>query len=89
MDTQNLRSQRSKSVWLGDKAGDFEVFQSLVSVTTQAADWPFADAIECNIPIYDGDLVRREAEAPTDLLSEWNTRVRKWAGYCRHQGRDG
>ena len=73
MDTQNLRSQRSKSVWLGDKAGDFEVFQSLVSVTTQAADWPFADAIECNIPIYDGDLVRREAEAPTDLLSEWNT----------------
>lgn len=73
MDTKNQRHQRHRSVWLDDTAGDFEVFQSLVGRATHLAEWPFAADVQSKIPIYEGDLVRREADAPRELLSEWNT----------------
>ena len=73
MDAQSLTSQRRSTVWLDGSAGDFDAFQSLVGKETRASDWPLADAIAGNVPIYDGGVVRREAENPQDLLSEWNT----------------
>ena len=73
MDTQSLTSKRRTSVWLDGSAGDFEAFRAKVEVETRLVDWPFADEIAGNVPIYDGARVRTEADAPMDLLSEWNT----------------
>ncbi|MCV6593766.1 MAG: hypothetical protein OIF48_12490, partial [Silicimonas sp.] len=72
MDAPNITEARRKRVWLDETAGDFNAFREAVEVETQAADWPFAAEIAGNIPLYDGVRVRREAEAPQDLLSEWN-----------------
>ena len=73
MDAQSLTATRRARVWLEEDAGKFEEFQSLVEIETQAADYPFAVEIAANIPVYDGARVRDEAEAPLDLMSEWNT----------------
>ena len=73
MDAPSLTHQRRKAVWLEETAGDFKEFQSLVDVETRASDWPLAAEIAGNVPICDGALVRREAEAPLELLAEWNT----------------
>lgn len=73
MDASNHADGRRAAVWLDETAGDFEEFQSLVGVETRAADWPLAADVQGNVPIYDGDLVRREAASPQDLLTEWNT----------------
>ena len=73
MDAQSLTAERKTRVWLDGDAGKFKEFQSLVEVETRAADWPFAETVEGNVPIYDGKRVRAEAEAPLDLMSEWNT----------------
>lgn len=73
MDTQSLTSKRRASVWLDETAGDFEVFRKLVEVETRQVDWPYANDIAGNVPVYDGARVRSEAEAPLDVLSEWNT----------------
>jgi ectoine hydroxylase-related dioxygenase (phytanoyl-CoA dioxygenase family) len=73
MDTQSLTSKRRQSVWLDGSAGDFEDFRAKVEIETRLLDWPFADEIAGNVPVYDGARVRREAGASMDLLSEWNT----------------
>lgn len=73
MDAQSLTARRTARVWLDDAAGKFEEFQSVVEKETSAADWPLAEGIDGNIPIYDGARVRAEAAAPMDLMSEWNT----------------
>lgn len=72
MDTQSLTSQRRATVWLDNDAGNFEGFRRLVEVETQAANWPLSVAINGNVPIYDGEMVREAASVPLDIMSEWN-----------------
>ncbi|NKJ39034.1 phytanoyl-CoA dioxygenase family protein [Rhizobium sp. SG570] len=74
MDTQTLASRRSRKVWLSADCGSFDHFRTLVEKTADPADWPFADGIEKNILIYDGEKVRNAAGDEHDrrvLMAEW------------------
>ena len=76
MDEQSKVSKRRSSVWLGAEVGSFEDFKALVEVETSADDCPLASDIQANIPIYDGDHVRKTAEDALntlELMAEWNT----------------
>ena len=73
MDARTLTAQRRDGAWLGEDAGKFETFRASVEQETRLADWPAAAEIAGNVPIYDGEMVRRSADDPIDLLSEWNT----------------
>jgi ectoine hydroxylase-related dioxygenase (phytanoyl-CoA dioxygenase family) len=74
MDAQNLTSRPRDDVWLTADCGSFESFKSCVSRTTKAHDWPYAAAIEKNLPIYDGRAVRAIAGDEgkrRELMAEW------------------
>ena len=76
MDEHSRVSKRRASVWLDGEAGSFDAFKALVGVETSAEDCPLAADVQANIPIYDGDHVRRAAEDSLntlDLIAEWNT----------------
>ncbi len=74
MDARTLASSRRHKVWLNRDSGSFEAFKAQVSRTAERSDWPNAEAIEKNVPIYDGAHVRK-AEADEDrrreLMAEW------------------
>src|SRR2546421_850772 len=70
----NLAKIRSDRVWLTKQQCDIADFRAIVERTTDPADYPFADAIEKNIPLYDGARVREAAADPETrkaLLAEW------------------
>lgn len=74
MKADNLTKLRSDRVWLTKDQCDIDDFIALVSRATNAADYPFASAVEKNIPIYDGDAVRKAAADPASrkaLMAEW------------------
>ena len=74
MKADNLSAMRSERVWLSKDQCDIDEFRALVERTTDKADYPFAAAIEKNIPIYDGDAVRKAAAEPDTrkaLMAEW------------------
>ncbi len=74
MKADNLSAMRSGRVWLTKEQCDLDDFRRMVERKTDAADYPFASAIEKNIPIYDGDAVRRAVADPETrkaLLAEW------------------
>jgi ectoine hydroxylase-related dioxygenase (phytanoyl-CoA dioxygenase family) len=52
---------------LGHAVPDLETFRALVESKVTAADAPLASAIEQNVPIYDGDMVRRAVESPSAI----------------------
>ncbi|NNC22638.1 phytanoyl-CoA dioxygenase [Salinisphaera sp. USBA-960] len=60
--------------WLTADACDIESFIAEVNQTTQPADYPYADHIEHNVPIYDGpQLAERIVDPDTarDIQAEW------------------
>ncbi len=66
---------RKSQVWLDENAGSFQAFKTLVECETLATDWPNASDIAENVPIYDGDIVRRiagDTSDTLDLMAEWN-----------------
>ena len=74
MKADNLTKLRSDKVWLTKDQCDIEDFAALVSRTTEPADYPLASKIEKNIPIYDGDTVRKAAADPERrkaVMAEW------------------
>lgn len=74
MDAQTLTSRRSQKVWLSADCGNLDQFKSLVEKTANPADWPFAERIEKNILIYDGDKVRSatgDEDERRALMAEW------------------
>jgi ectoine hydroxylase-related dioxygenase (phytanoyl-CoA dioxygenase family) len=74
MKADNLSAMPSARVWLTKDQCDIEDFRAIVERTTGPADYPFASRIEKNIPIYDGDAVRKAAADPETrkaLLAEW------------------
>jgi ectoine hydroxylase-related dioxygenase (phytanoyl-CoA dioxygenase family) len=74
MDAQTLTSRRSQKVWLSADCGNLDQFKSLVEKTATPADWPFAERIEKNILIYDGEKVRSatgDEDERRALMAEW------------------
>jgi ectoine hydroxylase-related dioxygenase (phytanoyl-CoA dioxygenase family) len=74
MDAPSKTKSRRDAVWLTTESGDFDSFKSQVTQQTRAADWPLADSIAQNVPVYSGAAVR--AAAPNisdrkDLMAEW------------------
>ncbi len=66
------RVSRTERVWLDPSSGDYETFVKLVSRSTIPEDWPLADRIEMNAPIYKGDMIRTlDEEHRRDLMAEW------------------
>ncbi len=75
MDEETLASDLRGRAWLGEEAGSFGRFVALLSEATGLDDWPEAEAVECNVPIYDGSRVREAAadsDWAIDIMSEWN-----------------
>lgn len=75
MDEETLAADLRERVWLGAEAGSFRKFRAQVSETTRLGDWPEAEAVEGNVPIYDGSRVRAAAADSArsiDIMSEWN-----------------
>ena len=76
MDTQSLSARRRQGIWLSERSGDFEVFKGQVEQATNPADWPMADRISKNVPVYAGASVRSAAkhvEGRQELMAEWAT----------------
>lgn len=76
MDTRALTAERRHRTWLGGESGNLDTFRTEVERETSKADFPFAEQIVANVPIYAGVDVRKAAETPEDtldLMSEFNT----------------
>jgi ectoine hydroxylase-related dioxygenase (phytanoyl-CoA dioxygenase family) len=73
MKTDNLQKLRADRVWLTEDACDLNDFRALAEKTTVLADYPLADAVDKNVPIYDSRKVLDAAatgEGRRALLAE-------------------
>ncbi|MCG6883346.1 MAG: phytanoyl-CoA dioxygenase family protein [Silicimonas sp.] len=86
MDARTLTADRRDRAWLGEGSGRFEDFRANVEQQTRPSDWPAAAEIVGNVPVYDGDMVRRVADDPLDLLSEWNAAFESGPGVIAIRG---
>ena len=92
MDEGTLAADLRERAWLGGEAGSFGSFCAQVSETTELGDWPEAEAVERNVPIYDGSRVREAAAdsaRSVDIMSEWNAVLDRGPGHNRHSWRHG
>ena len=72
----NLAEIGRRRGWLRQADCDIEEFARQQSRITEPADYPLAMEIAGNVPIYDGDAIRRSAgdpEARPALLAEWRS----------------
>lgn len=83
MDAMSRVSQRRQAHWLGEDAGNFDVFLTELEAAAALNEWPLAAGVEKGIPVYDGERVRRAAsqvEDRRDLMAEWATSLLDGAG---------
>ncbi len=76
MNTHAPASEHRPTIWLDKSSGDFEAFRRIVDQKTDATDWPHANSVASNVPIYDGNRVRSAAADPAArlaLMAEWNS----------------
>lgn len=69
------RVKAESPVWLGDGDCDIAAFRSHVGRTTEKSDYPLAQEIAGNIPLYDGDALRGRFVSEADarpVMAEWN-----------------
>ncbi|WP_112320661.1 phytanoyl-CoA dioxygenase family protein [Oceanibium sediminis] len=73
MTEHDIIASRTAEVWYEQDAGDLAAFKALTARTTDPADWPFAERVESNIPVYDGPAVHAAAQgtARNALMAEW------------------
>jgi ectoine hydroxylase-related dioxygenase (phytanoyl-CoA dioxygenase family) len=74
MKTDNISQQRSDRVWLTPDMCDLEDFKREIARVTTRQDYPFASDIVSNVPVYDGDAVRKAAADPETrkaIMAEW------------------
>ncbi len=74
MKNNNLISQRASRVWLNSESCDLEDFKREIAREAKLADYPFAVAIEKNVPIYNGVDIRKMAsddEGRKAVMAEW------------------
>ena len=62
----------SDQIRFGTDSGSLEDFVKTLETTTDPADWPRADGIKRNVPVYDGDAIRDlQGDARRALMAEW------------------
>ncbi len=69
-----LITSRSKRVWLTPESCNLEDFKKLIARTTDPQDYPYAAAIEKNVPIYDSAAIAKIAanqEGRKAVMAEW------------------
>lgn len=69
-DTPNI----DRKIWLTEADCRLEDFRRAVERTTELGAYPHAKAVQSNVPVYDGDEVRRVAvdeNGRTTLMAEW------------------
>ena len=74
MSNDPLIASRSKRVWLTSESCNLEEFKKLIDRCTDPQDYPFAVAIEKNVPLYDSAAVARIAVTPEGrkaVMAEW------------------
>ncbi|MEQ1899354.1 MAG: phytanoyl-CoA dioxygenase family protein [Devosia sp.] len=74
MKADNPVTIRSERVWLTKQQCDIEEFRAIVERKVDPKDYPLAAAVDKNVLIYDGDVVRSAAQDPETrraLLAEW------------------
>lgn len=76
----NSAPHQNRSVWLTESDCRLEDFRRVVERTTDLAAYPHAKAVQSNVPVYDGDDVRKIAtdEAGRKAL------MAEWAGAMMH-----
>ncbi|MFC3572141.1 phytanoyl-CoA dioxygenase family protein [Streptomyces yaanensis] len=55
--------------WLSEKDCDLDAFRTLVERSTDPGDYPLAETVEQNVPLYDSDRLR--AAEPQHVRTEW------------------
>lgn len=74
MNKNNIIALRSSRVWLTPESCNLEDFKKLIDRTTIPLDYPFAAAIEKNVPIYDSTemlKITASAEGRKAVMAEW------------------
>jgi ectoine hydroxylase-related dioxygenase (phytanoyl-CoA dioxygenase family) len=74
MKDDNAKRMRSNRVWLAADSCDLDAFKELVERTVNRSDYPFANDLISNVPVYDGVKTRAAAasqEARKELMAEW------------------
>ncbi|MGB3313860.1 MAG: phytanoyl-CoA dioxygenase family protein [Albidovulum sp.] len=69
------RNEADTGVWLGTRDCDITEFAAHVERETKAADHPHAAEIAKNIPVYDGEVLRRDftdADKARSVMAEFN-----------------
>jgi len=71
---EQIVARRSERVWLTPESCKFEDFLRVVDRRTDPADYPLAESIRFEVPIYAGDAIRAAAGDPAQrkaLMAEW------------------
>jgi ectoine hydroxylase-related dioxygenase (phytanoyl-CoA dioxygenase family) len=74
MVSNNVSSSRATRVWLTSDSCDLEDFKREINRKTDSADYPFAMAVEKNVPIYDAVQIGAQASTPDGrqaVMAEW------------------
>src|SRR3982751_3065005 len=74
MKTDNIAELRSGRVWLTTSSCDLDEFIRLITRVTNPADYPLSSEIVSNVPVYEGNAIRKanaDPEARKALMAEW------------------
>lgn len=86
-DADEPRHQGPEPVWITRNDGSVEDLKRLTGRETQASDWPHAEEILQNVPIYDAAKFAALGEKEErDLLAEWATVFRSGPGVAVIRG---
>ena len=75
MDRTGSLPARDANVWLDGDSCSLEDFRALIGRKATAAEYPLAEAIERNVPIYDAAKIERlsgDREAQRRYMAEWH-----------------
>ena len=74
MEQDVFARQRSARVWLSEASCDLEDFKRKIAREAKPQDFPFAAAIEKNVPLYDGTEIRKiasDSDRRKAVMAEW------------------
>lgn len=75
MDRLKSVSPNDNGVWLGSESCSLDEFRTLVERKATAADYPLADSIQRNVPIYDAAKIEKAAndcDSIARYMAEWH-----------------
>lgn len=74
MNQINLKHQRSNRVWLNAQSCNLADFETQLNRTTNPSDYPYAESIVKNVPLYDASHIRQITADETErkaVMAEW------------------